>query len=108
MFSFVGEFISLLCFFFVFLPVAILFVVFHSYISWLLNFVELLILLTCCFQAPWWSDLVRSYAKSSGYMYIARWNEIANEVGTNKWYLDFIVFVGITQLFYLSSIGFYG
>jgi len=73
MFSFVGEFISL------FFLVAILFVVFHSYISCQLNFVELLILLTCCFQAPWWSDLVRSYAKSSGYIF-DRWNDKEKEV----------------------------
>lgn len=46
------------------------FSLFFWFISCLRNFVEVLILLSCCFYAPRRGDLVRSAAKSSAFSVI--------------------------------------
>lgn len=45
----------------------VFFFLFFCFISCLRNFVEVLILLSCCFYAPCRGDLVRSAAKSSAF-----------------------------------------
>lgn len=54
---FLQMFLLFLCFF----------LYFFCFISCLRNFVEVLILLSCCFYAPRRGDLVRSAAKSSAF-----------------------------------------